>query len=412
MSAETLPRASRLRLSLLAAAMTFFCTVIVGRLVYYQVVLGDELRREAMVQRTREREVATKRGYVVDSTGHLLALDVVEWEIAVSPSLVVDPVEASVALAQLLELPKEQVYAWLISDRAWLRLATDVPYETGEAIVALDLSGIICTPHYRRFYPEGELVAHVTGIVNSTGDGFYGVEGYYNQVLKGVPGQQTVEQSPAGVVLPMLPGEQTEARPGSSVVLTLDRNIQYVAEQELARALDEYGAKAGTVVIMDPRRGAILALASSPHYDPNGFEQADIDLLMDPVVSKMWEPGSIFKIVTWAAGLDSGTISPGTTFYDNGALEVGGRVIQNWDRQGHGLVTMTDGLIQSLNTVAAFTSTSMGKDTFYTYLRRFGFGTITGVDLASEGPGMVKLPGDSNWFPSDLGTNSFGQGVA
>jgi cell division protein FtsI/penicillin-binding protein 2 len=126
----------------------------------------------------------------------------------------------------------------------------------------------------------------------------------------------------------------------------------------------------------------------------------------------MWEPGSIFKIVTWAAGLDSGTISPGTTFYDEGALEVGGRVIRNWDRQGHGLVTMTDGLVQSLNTVAAFTSTSMGKESFYTYLRRFGFGTITGVDLDSEGPGMVKQPGDPNWFPSDLGTNSFGQGIA
>jgi cell division protein FtsI/penicillin-binding protein 2 len=126
----------------------------------------------------------------------------------------------------------------------------------------------------------------------------------------------------------------------------------------------------------------------------------------------MWEPGSIFKIITWGAGLDSGTVSPGTTFYDNGALEVGGRVIRNWDRQGHGLVTMTDGLVESLNTVASFISTTMGKDRFYTYLRRFGFGNLTGLDLASEGPGMVKLPGDPNWFPSELGTNSFGQGIA
>jgi cell division protein FtsI/penicillin-binding protein 2 len=166
------------------------------------------------------------------------------------------------------------------------------------------------------------------------------------------------------------------------------------------------------VLVMDPSTGAMLASYSYPSYDPNDFAQADIDLLADPVVSKMWEPGSIFKIVTWAAGIDSGTVTPGTTFYDEGALEVGGRVIQNWDRKGHGLVTMRDGLVGSLNTVAAFTSTSMGKDTFYTYLRRFGFGTLTQVDMASEGPGMMKLPGDSNWFPSDLGTNSFGQGIA
>ncbi|MBN1656748.1 MAG: penicillin-binding protein 2 [Anaerolineae bacterium] len=412
MSLENPSSASRLRLSLLAACMTFFCTVIVGRLVYYQVVLGDTLEQNAMAQRMREREVTTRRGFIVDATGHVLALDMVEWEVAASPSLIVDPAQAAVALGDLLGLPKEQVYASLISDKVWLRLAMDVPYETGEAIVALDLAGITCTPHYRRFYPESTLTAHAIGFVNDTGDGFYGVEGYYNQVLKGVVGWRTVEQNPAGEVLPMPPHEQVPPLPGNSVVLTLDRNIQYIAQEELERALTEYGAEAGTVVIMDPRSGAILALASAPQYDPNGFEYAEIDRLMDPVVSKMWEPGSIFKIVTWAAGIDSGTISPGTTFYDDGTLEVGGRVIQNSDRQGHGLVTMTDGLVKSLNTVAAFISTSMGKDTFYTYLRRFGFGTITGVDLASEGPGMVKQPGDSNWFPSDLGTNSFGQGIA
>jgi cell division protein FtsI/penicillin-binding protein 2 len=126
----------------------------------------------------------------------------------------------------------------------------------------------------------------------------------------------------------------------------------------------------------------------------------------------MWEPGSIFKVITWAAALDAGVISPGTTMHDDGAAEVGGRIIRNWDRQGHGLVTMQEGLVKSLNTVAAFISTTLGKERFYTYLRRFGFGNLTGVDLASEGPGMMKLPGDSNWFPSELGTNSFGQGIA
>jgi cell division protein FtsI/penicillin-binding protein 2 len=210
----------------------------------------------------------------------------------------------------------------------------------------------------------------------------------------------------------MPPLNQTLAQQGTSLILTIDRNIQYIAEQELRRSLEEFGADGGTVVIMQPQTGAILAAVSYPSYDPNKFVTEDPDLLADPSVSKMWEPGSIFKIVTWAAGLDSGTIDPNTTFYDEGALEVGGRVIRNWDRKGHGLVTMTDGLVQSLNTVAAFTSTSMGKDRFYTYLRRFGFGTLTSVDLASEGPGMVKLPGDSHWFPSELGTNSFGQGIA
>jgi cell division protein FtsI/penicillin-binding protein 2 len=206
--------------------------------------------------------------------------------------------------------------------------------------------------------------------------------------------------------------DESPPQAGTSLILTLDRNIQYIAEQELRRALDEYGSKSGTVVILEPKTGAILAAVSLPTYNPNDFAHADPSLLADPSVSKMWEPGSIFKVITWAAGLDSGTISPGTTFYDPGALEVGGRIIQNWDRRGHGQVTMTDGLIQSLNTVAAFASTSMGKEPFYNYLRRFGFGALTNVDLASEGPGMMKQPGDSYWFPSDLGTNAFGQGIA
>jgi cell division protein FtsI/penicillin-binding protein 2 len=163
---------------------------------------------------------------------------------------------------------------------------------------------------------------------------------------------------------------------------------------------------------MDPRTGALLALVSLPTYDPNRFASVDPSLLADPTVSSMWEPGSILKIITWGAGLDSGTISPEMTVYDEGQVEVGGRIIENSDRQAHGKVSMTTALARSLNTVAAYVSTTMGKDQFYNYLRRFGFGRLTSVDLASEGPGRMKLPGDSDWFPSELGTNSFGQGIA
>jgi cell division protein FtsI/penicillin-binding protein 2 len=400
------------RLSVLAFCLTFGFAVIIGQLGRYQVLDHDALAATASVQRTWDKELSSSRGYIADTNGHILAQEVVEWQIEASPALVARPKEVAGRLAELLGRPEDEIYRQLTSESVWVRLATNVDYETGEAIHALKADGIKCIPMQRRSYPEKELMAHVLGIVNSTGDGFYGVEGYYNQALKGTDGQRRVEQSPVGEELPLPPLEEAPARPGASLILTLDRNIQYIVADELQRALQEYGAKSGTVLAMDPRTGAVLASYSYPSYDPNDFAQADIDLLADPVVSKMWEPGSIFKIVTWSAGLDSGTISPGTTFYDEGAIEVGGRVIQNWDRKGRGLVTMRDGLTESLNTVASFISTSTGKDMFYTYLRRFGFGTLTQVDLASEGPGMMKLPGDSNWFPSDLGTNSFGQGIA
>jgi len=263
-----------------------------------------------------------------------------------------------------------------------------------------------------RVYPNGNLFSHVLGIVTNIGDGFYGVEGYHNQILKGSTGLVEFEHDPRGFPLP-LPVEGIDPpKMSTSLILTVDSNIQHIIEQELLRALAEYGAESGTIIVMDPQTGAILGDVSYPTYNPNESQRRDLSNIADPAVSGLWEPGSIFKIITWSAGLDTGTISPGTTFYDDGTIEVGGRTIQNWDRQGHGMVTMTDGLVQSLNTVASYVSTSMGKDTFYGYLRRFGFGALTDVDLASEGPGIMKLPGDSNWFPSELGTNSFGQGIA
>jgi cell division protein FtsI/penicillin-binding protein 2 len=412
MLTEQVQKTDYRRLVLLALALTFGLAVIVAQLVRFQVLKYSALKEEAARQRTWEISVPSPRGYITDVHGHILAMDVVQWTISASPPLVNDPAELSEQLAGLLNMPKDELYAQLDADANWIPIANHVDQEAGEAILDLNASGISCDPEPLRVYPEGRLGCHVLGIVNDTGDGFYGVEGYHNQLLKGVVGTEAVEQGPGGEKLPLPPQIHNPPRAGASLILTVDRNIQYIVEEELKRALDEYDAESGTVIVMNPKTGAILAIANYPTCDPNNFAKDDLNLLADPAVSSMWEPGSIFKIVTWAAGLDSGTISPGTSVYDKGAIEVGGRIIQNWDRQGYGEVTMTDGLVHSLNTVAAFISTSLGKERFYTYLRRFGFGTLTGVDLASEGPGMVKLPGDSNWFPSDLGTNSFGQGVA
>jgi cell division protein FtsI/penicillin-binding protein 2 len=412
MSAEVQRNSDNRRLTILACFLTFGFTVIVGRLVYYQVIKHEEVYQEAVNLRTREKGLPTRRGYIADVNGNVLALDVVQWDIELSPTLVTDRATVATGLSELLGLSSVELSATLKTTVEWVSLAKGVDFQTGEAIAAMHARGVTCIPRPQRYYPEGALVAHILGFVNNTEDGFYGVEGYHNQQLKGSSGVRQVEQDAAGAELPLPSLAETPPQEGTNLILTLDRNIQYIADDELRKAVKEYGAKSGTVVIMDPKTGAILAAASYPTYDPNDFAHADPEAIADPLVSKLWEPGSIFKIITWAGGLDSGTITPGTTFYDDGRLEVGGRVIQNWDRRGRGLVTMTDGLTQSLNTVAAFISTSMGKDTFYTYLRRFGFGTLSHVDLASEGPGMLKLPGDSNWFPSELGTNAFGQGIA
>jgi cell division protein FtsI/penicillin-binding protein 2 len=404
-------RVERRRLNFLAAILILAALVIVGRLVYYQVFLHSDLVDEMRRQRERELTLIPKRGAILDATEHPLAISTIQWSISASPPLVTNPEKVAGELATLLNQPRDELYAKLTANQPWLPLADHVPGEVGEAIVALRASGLTCEERLLRVYPEGSLTAHAIGIVNEAGAGYYGVEGYYSQELKGVEGRRAIEQSPAGQELPLAPRAELSATPGATLVLTLDRNVQLIAEQELQKALKEYKAQSGTVVIMDPRTGALLAIVSYPGYDPNDYTAATADLMADPSLSKLWEPGSIFKIVTWASGLDSGTISPEERIFDTGEREVGGRIIQNWDREGRGDVSMTDALAYSLNTVAAYISTSMGKDTFYNYVRRFGFGMPTGVDLAGEIGGLVRLPGDENWFDSDLGTNSFGQGI-
>jgi cell division protein FtsI/penicillin-binding protein 2 len=287
-----------------------------------------------------------------------------------------------------------------------------VPQPQGETILKWDITGVQVEPRARRVYPEGTLAAHVLGFVNDNDKGFYGVEGYYDAMLRGVSGLRQGERDPFGYSIPIGPGQYVPPRNGKKLTLTIDRTAQYIVEKELADAVVRYQAENGTVVVLDPKTGAILAMASWPTYDPNQFTEVDSKTFADPAISEQYEPGSVFKIITMAAGLDAGVITPDTTIYDGGVIEVGGRTIYDWDRQPHGTVNMTTVLAKSLNVGASEVAVMLGKERFYTYVRRFGFGRITEADLDSEGPGTLKTPGDPDWHESDLGTNSFGQGVA
>jgi cell division protein FtsI/penicillin-binding protein 2 len=203
---------------------------------------------------------------------------------------------------------------------------------------------------------------------------------------------------------------------GTTLVLTLHRDLQDAAEKILDNALSTYGATGGTITVMDPKTGEILAMAVTPRMNLNEFWNygAIYDNASDfnQAVSVPYEPGSVMKILTMAAALDSNTVVPSTPFLDTGAIMVGGITIQNWDRQAWGPQDMVGCLQHSLNVCMAWLSTSMGPETFYGYMDRFGLGRPTGVDMAGEAAGRLKIPGDEDWYPVDLGTNSFGQGVA
>lgn len=386
--------------------------VLVGQLVRWQVIEHYRFAAWAEAEHQDELVIPARRGEVRDRAGYLLAADMVEYDLSASPKIISNPQATADRLHRLLDMPRDEILQKLTSTKPWVPIANSIPQSTAETITSWDLVGLQLEPRTRRVYPEGDLGAHLIGFVNSNGDGFYGVEGYYNNMLKGKPGLQAGERSPFGDLIPLGASHFIPPTSGATLYLTVDRAIQHVIERELENAVIQYGAQSGSVVVLNPRTGAILGMAGYPSYDPNRYSASSEHLFSNPAVSEQYEPGSVFKIITMAAGLDAGAVGPYGTIYDAGYIEVGGRIIYNWDRQGHGTVDMTDVLAKSLNVGVAQVAVTLGKDRFYTYLKRFGFGNLTEVDVENEGPGTLKTPKDATWHASDLGTNSFGQGIA
>jgi len=408
----------RRRLQLVSVLLIGCAIVIVAQLAKVQIAdhafyreWGEELRVRSIVMDE------APRGVIRDREGNLLAGNTVMYSIEAAPAYVTDPEGASVALATLLHVPAGYIEQQLTGDAPWVLIASPVSKEIGERIAALELQGITVRALWRRAYPEGSLAAHVLGFCTTVEiTGFYGVEGFYDALLRPERVEREVPVDPASDPIPWVVAPVVMPQPGTDLILTLDRTVQALAEEELARAVQEYGAIGGTIIVMDPHDFGILAMASLPNYDPGRYTDY-LDLnpppVENPAVNWQYEPGSVFKVLTLAAALDSGLVTPETTYYDQGYIEVGGRVIENASRQAYGQQTVADILIKSLNVGAAWLSTQMGPETFYRYVRAFGIGQPTGVDLQGEIAGQLWLPGDyEHWNDSNLGMNAFGQGVA
>jgi len=407
----------RRRLRLMGTLMIGLVVVIVAQLVQVQVV--DHQFYKDWATDLRERPVAMvdpHRGVIRDRNGHLLAGNAVMWSIEADTAYVVDVEAASAELGPLLHVPSVQIEQLLRSDAAWVQIVSPVSKAVGEQVADLRIPGIRVEPLWTREYPEGVLASHVIGFCNTEGRGFYGVEGFHDVLLQPKRVDWKGPVDPASEQIPWVVAPLVLPQPGVELVLTLDRTVQALVEDELARSVHEYQAEGGTIIAMDPRTFEILALASLPNYDPGRYNDSyDMDPLPfeDPVVSQQYEPGSVVKVLTVAAALDAGLVNPETTYHDQGRIEVGGLMVENATRRAYGDQTVADILIQSLNVGAAWLGMQMGPGIFYSTMQAFGLGRPTGVDLAGEVPGQLLLPDDyERWHDSNLGTNSFGQGLA
>jgi cell division protein FtsI/penicillin-binding protein 2 len=380
------------------------------------------------------------RGDIYDRWGRLLAGSTLVYEIGVQVDNVENPDSIAFALSRVLAKHAEYDYAGYSDDvfsvihqaqisetayvqladfvtpdeltqlQSWSRNYANLPnVDYGEA-GRPSLDGLVYRPRLQRYYPENELGANVLGFVNREGAGMFGVEAEFNDLLAGTPQSVWMTLDPYEVT------EIPQLKAGADVVLTIDREIQAAAEEELEQALSDSGADGGVILVMDPNTGEMLAIASTPRLNPNEYwNYADVFTDNTPynrAVSQDYEPGSVFKVLTMAAALDSGAVTPDTQFLDTGSIQIGGITIHNWDWGAWGPQDMQGCMAHSLNVCLTWVATQMGAGTFYQYMQNFGIGRITGIDLASEAAGRLKLPGDTDWYEAELGTNAFGQGVA
>lgn len=391
---------------------------LVGRLGHLQIFSHQEYQREAQAEHLGSLDLIPRRGAILDSNGYPLAASVDAYDVLVDSQVWEDPVEAqqwAEALADVTDLPTQDILDALAeSVTREAIVARELDYQASVRVRNLDAQGVRLVRSSRRVYPEGNLAAPLIGFLGRDKVGLTGLEADYNYILAGASGSQQYDRDALGRPIPLTDGKVVQPEPGADLILTIDRFIQRLAEQELDATIEKHKATGGTIIVMNPRTGAILAMASRPSFDLTTLDLTDesqIELYRNRAITDLYEPGSVFKVVTMAAALDTGQATPGSVYEDTGVVHVSGWTIANWDYGAHGVQTATEVLVKSLNTGAVWLAQALGPDLFYEYVLRFGFGESTGSGLSGESAGQVRTHGDPLWSEVDMATNSFGQGI-
>lgn len=400
-------------------AMMFSCVIILGvvilRLFDIQVMRHEQLSDMANREINQQITLQPGRGVITDREGNILAMDVERESLWVVPSLIPSDRAPRLALtlAALLGKDSAEVGRALTSKLYWLPLARWLEPELAEQIAALEEPGLQLVYEPRRIYPQDMFAAHVIGAVNHNGDGISGVESFYNTTLKGITGTLQAEFDGARNPIAIAPQHTQPARDGANLHLTIDPVIQHIAETELETAIAEHQADSGCVIVMEVKTGAIRAMASWPTFNPNTYQQYDPAIYQrNPAVSHLYEPGSTFKIVTVAAGMQARAFTADTVVQDNGVIERYGYGLKNWNGRGNGPITPGQVLYYSSNVGALQLNELTGTDAFYQTVAAFGFGQLSGIDIGGEEAGIVHDSTSPGYDGITLLTNSYGQGIS
>ncbi len=346
---------------------------------------------------------------------HPLAINRDYQTVFLSPNEVLDKNEVAEKLSPLVEISQDKILEKLKDPNdPYEPLKSKLDDETAQNLKNLNLPGVHLTSESWRWYPQGTLSSQVSGFVGMKDNqkiGQYGLEQYYQKELAGQSGFLKSEKDAAGRWLLMGDYNLEPAENGAALYLTLDQNIQYVVEQKLKAVIEKWKASGGCAIVLKPKTGAVRAMASFPTFDPNDYQKVkDINVFMNSCTQKLYEPGSVFKPIVMAAGLDTGKISPETTYIDSGSVQIGNYTIQNAQKKVYGLSSMTKVLEKSINTGAVFAQRLIGGEIFKDYIEAFGFGEVCGVDLAGEVSGNLNNIKENREI--NYATASFGQGIS
>ena len=414
--------------------------ILAGAAILLQIVhlqtsaSASDLRKLGELYSYKRELVYPERGYIYDRYGRLLAGNEQVYEVGVNLSEMRGQNNAqSIAsvVSTVLDMDYNEVYGNLTNPKnpkaVYVVLKNYVSLEKGNRLKSIqneyekyisemgsaksqsappNLRGLELAAHLQRSYPENNLASNILGFYTRNNEAVMGIESKYNNLLEGSPVEVVVSIDPNQIEeIPTIPS-------GASLILTIDREIQAEMENIIDRAVKSSGSISGTLLVYDPETGEFLAMASNPRMNPNEYWDYLDMKHFNRSVDYPFEPGSVFKVLTMAAALDSGTVQPDTPFVDTGVIEVGGLKIYNWDRSAWGPQTMLGCMQHSLNVCLSWVALQVGADNFYSYLKAFGIGRRTNIDLAGESLWPLAVPGDGNWYESSLATNSFGQGLS
>ncbi len=408
------------RWRLLAIILVLFgmTLIIAARLVDIQVLRHEYFAGLARDEHRRKEAVQPRRGNIFDRHGNLLATTVGYQWLYADPVQVRDAGQLATKLAPIINQPAIEIERKIQSAgerRVPVLLATKLPSAVVDRIRELDSDGLTLVPKYTRAHPNGDLAAQVLGVVGADNVGLSGLEAYFDDVLSGVPGWIIADRDTDGDEIAFGSRQYQPPVDGGDLYLTLDAYVQHVAERELEYTLNKHSARSGTIVVLEPTTGQVLALASRPAFsfdDPDLFNEDNLRLFRVPAIIDAYEPGSTFKVLTLASALDGQAVTPDTSFHNPGHFTYMGGTVKNAIARPPYEESMWLTLQRSSNIGAAFAATQLGSTKFYDYLTAFGLGRPTGLKLPGETGGLLRLPNRADWHPFDLVTNAFGQGIS